>query len=113
MSPVHTQMEGSVEVPALERPALDAFDASLGDVSETERRRRRIAYLQEVALQMQMSGQLLQNMGCMLLLRPFLRGFSQKAGQAMAEKFDAALKHWALSREDLALDTRENGRNLQ
>ncbi|MCC5847413.1 MAG: hypothetical protein JJU29_04890 [Verrucomicrobia bacterium] len=107
MSPVHTHMESTVEVPALERPALDAFDDSLGDVTDAERRRRRIAYLQDVALQMQMSGQMLQNMGCMILLRPLLRGFSQKAGVAVAEKFDAALNHWHLTREDLALDTRD------
>lgn len=109
MSPIHTHMEGTVEVPALERPQLDAFDASLRGLPDAERRRRRIQYLQEVAMQMQMSGEAMNNMGCLVLLRPFLRGLSRKAGALMAAKFEEALLYWDLSKEDLLLDTREGG----
>ena len=110
MSPIETRMEGTVEVPALERPQLDAFDASLRGLPEAERRRRRIVYLQDVAMQMQMSGEMIRNSGCLLLLRPFLGGLSRKAGEVMAVKFDEALTYWNLTRADLQLDTRAAGK---
>ena len=95
----------------LEIRQLAEFDAALGDLSEDEKRRRRIAYLKDAARQLQLGASIMKRMGClfipfaiipvfwpMFILLYFIR---KKSMRLMADQFNGALDYWGIRREEI------------
>jgi len=97
----------------LEIQQLAQFDASLGEVSDGEARRKRILYLKDAVQQMNVGKNLLKGFGCFVipfaivpLFWPFLFFFwfmRKKTVEHMNAQLDSALQYWGIQREELQL----------
>jgi len=95
----------------LEIKQLADFDASLGDASEEEKRRKRVVYLRDAARQMQTGASLLKGFGCFIIpfaiipiFWPFLFFFGfmrKKALGLMGSQLENALEYWGIRQDEI------------
>lgn len=95
----------------LEISELADFDASLGDLTEDDRRGRRIFYLRDAIAQVEMGKTLLKGFGCFMIpmlvipiFWPFIAFFwfmRKSATRTMDTQFRNALAYWNLREEDV------------
>lgn len=100
----------------LEIRQLAEFDATLGEAPEEEKRRKRIAYLNDAVRQMQMGKSLLKGFGCVVIpfaiiplfwpILFFVWYLRKKALGMMNSQLQSALEYWGI-REDEIIQTRE------
>jgi hypothetical protein len=100
----------------LEIKQLAEFDASLGNETEDEKRRKRIAYLKDAANQAKMGASMLKGFGCFVIpfaiipvFWPFLIFFwfmRKKALGLMDSQLDLALSYWEIRRDEVITEDR-------
>lgn len=95
----------------LEIKQLAEFDAALGDISDSEKRRRRIVYLRDAMQQIGVGKSFLKGFGIFVipfviipLFWPFLAFFwffRKKAGTLMDGQIVNALDYWGIERHEI------------
>lgn len=95
----------------LEIKQLAEFDASLGEASEEEKRRKRVMYLRSAVRQMQLGASLLKGFGCFMipfaivpLFWPFLIFFwfvRKKSLGLMGSQLTSALEYWGIRQDEI------------
>lgn len=90
---------------------MAAFDATLGDLPEEEKRRRRVIYFRDAVAQIEIGKSVLKGFGCLMipffivpLFWPFIAFFwfmRKKAAATMDQQMRSALEYWGIHEHEI------------